>query len=162
MGRFLLEERATWYFGGGRFIEGCVGATGLETGAPLEAAARASRAAMGFEGLSLEGLGRFEGRMGWGAGDWALSASVLASAAARSAARAGEEDSGDGVEVAEGGGGGALLEAGVAGSRIHQTAGQNCSMRFTYGRRAVWSRLRSGRKAGMLRAGVSPMASAEG
>jgi hypothetical protein len=65
-------ERATWYLGGGRSIDTadgvCVAFLGCDAAG--------------------EGSARWEGRSGLGSGGCALSDSVMASAAARSAARA--------------------------------------------------------------------------
>jgi hypothetical protein len=107
MGRFLLAVREMWYFGGGKDIDigegvdwgddvvrgvavvrDVVGALfradsvlGCDVG---EAGGKTSSAFFGAVGFEV----RFEGSSGFGSGGCALSDSVTASAAARSAARA--------------------------------------------------------------------------
>jgi hypothetical protein len=105
MGRFLLAERETWYFGGGREMEIEEGVSFADDVREVfwgffkadsvlacdvcvcEAGGKTSSAlVVGVFGVEL--CKRLEGSSGLGSGGCALSDSVIASAAARSAARA--------------------------------------------------------------------------
>ena len=105
---FFEEERATWYLGGGSSSGVCWAVPEVTLGDFLgfegdlkvlgppdfafRAASRASPAGSevfdGLEAFGDEDVGRCEGRTGFGAGAGGWSASVAASAAARSAWRA--------------------------------------------------------------------------
>jgi hypothetical protein len=103
MGRFLLAERETWYFGGGREMEmeegvgfaddvrevfwGFFRADSVLACGVCEAGGKTSSALVVVV-LGIELFKRLEGSSGLGSGGCALSDSVIASAAARSAARA--------------------------------------------------------------------------
>lgn len=110
MGRCLFEDRATWYFGGGRSI-GIADA--LMVFAVLALAGKAFTSVFEED----EGEGRLEGSCGFGSGGCALSDSATASAAARSAAReaslgvdgAGGADLRDCFDFADGSGKGQFL-----------------------------------------------------